>query len=90
MSELAAPKQDQAVIVLDGLNFLFYEREIEKALFLWEAGISWLEMVNRIRPVDTNMYRSYSVREAEVFMLFVHLGLEGRLRERPGKMWGIK
>ena len=46
--------------------------------------------VNRIRPVDTNMYRSYSIREAEVFMLFVHLGLEGRLRERPGKIWGIK
>ena len=33
---------------------------------------------------------SYAEREAEVFMLLMHLSLEGRLPERPGKVWGFE
>ena len=85
-----AVKDERAVIILDELNFLFYNWQIEEAIFLWESNVPWREIVERIRPVDTKIthYQPYSVREAETFMLLMHLGLEGRLRERPGKIWG--
>lgn len=41
MNDLEMVKKDKAVIVLDGLNFLFYEWEIEEALFLWESNVPW-------------------------------------------------
>jgi len=89
MSDLEMVKEDKAVIILDGLNFLFYEWEIEEALFLWESNVPWGEIVERIRP-NVGLYQPYDIRETEVAMLFIHLGLEGRLSKRPGAIYGIR
>lgn len=88
MNSLTAIKENKAVIILDGLNFLFYEWQIEEALFLWESGVPLPEMVKRLRPVDTNLYQPYTEREAEVFLLLLHLSLEGKLKKRPGGVYG--
>ncbi len=88
MSDLEMVKEDKAVIILDGLNFLFYEWEIEEALFLWESNVPWGEIVERIRP-NVGLYQPYDIREAEVAMLFIYLGLEERLSKRPGAIYGM-
>jgi len=80
-------KDDKAVIILDSLDFMFYEKQIEKAIELWDAGVPWREIVERVRPPNSKDFREYSLREAEVLMLFVHLGLEGRLKKRPGAIY---
>lgn len=93
MSDSLAAKKDReesAVIILDNLDFRFYEKQTEEALELWKSGASLPEMVARLRPLDRSLYRSYAEREAEVFMLLMHLSLEGRLPERPGKVWGFE
>ncbi len=81
-------KNDRAVIVLDSLDFMFYEKQIEKAIELWDTGVPWREIVEAVRPLDTSNFRRYDVREAEVLMLFVHLGLEGKLKKRLGAIYG--
>ncbi len=89
MNDLEMVKEDKAVIILDGLNFLFYEWEIKEALFLWESNVPWGEIVERIRP-NVGLYQPYDIREAEVAMLFIYLGLEERLSKRPGAIYGIR
>ena len=83
-------KREDYVIVLENLDFLFLKDKANEAVRLWEEGIPFPDMVDRLRPRPKSdaFYVSRSAREVEVFLLLAHLCLEEKIGTRPGALWG--
>lgn len=68
---------DKLVTILPNMDFCWYSKEIERAVRLWEYGTGIKEMARILK-------RSCE----EVFMLLMHLSLEGKITQREGYVWG--
>jgi len=83
-------KREDYVIVLENLDFLFTKDKVSEAVRLWKDGVPFPEMVDRLRPESRNkaFRASRDVREVEVFLLLMHLGLNEKIDCRAGSFWG--
>ena len=69
--------KDDAIIILDDLEFAWKKEEIRKAIKLWEYGVSLNGMVKRLKR-----------NKDEVFLLLLHLVRTAEIKPRENYIWG--
>lgn len=75
-------KRLQGQIILDQLDFWLGDDAIARAIEMWDAGASISEMAQEIRGRTVRA-------EYETLLLLVHLDWKGRLKPRPGGLFGV-
>ncbi len=65
------------ITILEDIDFCWYERDIERAIRLWEYGTGLREMSRILK-------RSCE----ETFMLLMHLSMKNKIQKRKGYVWG--
>lgn len=73
------------VIILDDLDFTWTENEINMAIFMWTCGWSIEDMARKLRKYDGIKNGS-----DEVALLIMHLGRQGKIKPRPGGIFGYE
>ena len=65
------------MIILEDLDFTWEREDINKVTKMWNEGIYVPDIAKNInRPTE------------EVFLLLMHLGRQGRIKQRKGYFWG--
>lgn len=65
------------MIILEDVDFAWEREDINKVTKMWNGGIYVPDIAKNInRPTE------------EVFLLLMHLGRQGRIKQRKGYFWG--
>ena len=79
--------REELVVVLEDLDFSWFQSEINQVAEMWEEGASLAEIAATVRPPRRGL-KTKADTEDEVALLIFHLAREGRIEPRTGGLWG--
>jgi len=65
------------MIILEEIDFVWEEKDITSVQAMWKNGTGLKEVSEKVKR-----------RPEEVFLLLMHLCLEGKIKVRKGFVWG--
>lgn len=77
----------ELTIILEDLDFSWHETEIERVIEMWQRGVSISEIAEQVRP-PVYPIRGKGDSVDEVALLIMHLCRQGKIRPRPGGLFG--
>ena len=86
-SSLKLRPQTELTIILEDLDFSWHQHEIDLAVELWNSGVGIADIAKQIRPTAYPL-RTARDAEDEVALLIMHLCRQGKIRPRPGGIFG--
>lgn len=67
---------ERLYFALEDLDISFTPAEVQRVIWMWEHGQSFLEIAEALRPGEDGQY--------EVFALLMDLARKGKIEKRPG------